>query len=57
MEIKCPLNHVACPGAGACVHLSQLCNGMVDCPNGSDEGVHCQGESAGNNAAEIVNLV
>ncbi|ERE71510.1 prolow-density lipoprotein receptor-related protein 1 [Cricetulus griseus] len=43
VEMKCALNHVACHGVSACVHLSQLCNGVLDCPNGFDEGVHCQG--------------
>jgi hypothetical protein len=45
VEIKCPLNHIACHGSSACVHLSKLCNGVVDCPDGFDEGGHCQGES------------
>ncbi|XP_072817012.1 low-density lipoprotein receptor-related protein 1B-like [Vicugna pacos] len=45
VEIKCPLNHIACLGANQCVHLSQLCNGAPDCSDGSDEGAHCRGES------------
>lgn len=45
VEIKCPLNHIACLGANKCVHLSQLCNGVLDCSDGYDEGVHCRGES------------
>nr|XP_035946764.1 low-density lipoprotein receptor-related protein 1B-like isoform X1 [Halichoerus grypus] len=45
IELKCPLNHIACLGANKCIHLSQLCNGVLDCSDGYDEGLHCQGES------------
>lgn len=45
VEIKCPWNHIACLGANKCIHLSQLCNGVLDCLDGYDEGVHCRGES------------
>ena len=45
VETKCPLNHIACLGDNKCVHLSQMCNGVLDCSDGYDEGVHCRGES------------
>ena len=45
VETKCPWNHIACLGANKCIHLSQLCNGVLDCLDGYDEGVHCRGES------------
>ena len=45
VETKCPWNHIACLGANKCIHLSQLCNGILDCLDGYDEGVHCRGES------------
>lgn len=56
VEIKCPLNHIACLGANTCIHLSQLCNGIADCSDGDDEGRHCQGECLCNSATEILNF-
>ncbi|KFO21543.1 Low-density lipoprotein receptor-related protein 1B [Fukomys damarensis] len=41
VEIKCSLNHIACLGTDTCIHLSQLCNGVLDCSDGYDEGAHC----------------
>ncbi|XP_040330903.1 low-density lipoprotein receptor-related protein 1B isoform X2 [Herpailurus yagouaroundi] len=42
VDIKCPLNHIACLGANKCIHLSRLCNGVLDCSDGYDEGLQCQ---------------
>ncbi|POI27582.1 hypothetical protein CIB84_008667 [Bambusicola thoracicus] len=35
---------MTCIGTNKCIHLSQLCNGVYDCSDGYDEGVHCRGE-------------
>lgn len=43
-DFKCPLNYMTCIGTNKCIHLSQLCNGVYDCSDGYDEGVHCRGE-------------
>ncbi|ETE71769.1 Low-density lipoprotein receptor-related protein 1B, partial [Ophiophagus hannah] len=42
IEFKCPLNHIKCTGSNRCIHMSQLCNGVYDCPDEYDEGVHCR---------------
>lgn len=44
VDFKCTLNYISCIGTNKCIHLSQLCNGVYDCSDGYDEGVHCRGE-------------
>lgn len=43
-DFKCTPNYVSCIGTNKCIHLSQLCNGVYDCSDGYDEGVHCRGK-------------
>uniref|UniRef100_A0A6Q2Z9X6 EGF-like domain-containing protein n=1 Tax=Esox lucius TaxID=8010 RepID=A0A6Q2Z9X6_ESOLU len=40
--VRCPLNHILCPGTRKCIHFNKLCNGAKDCEDGFDEGVHCR---------------
>ncbi|KAK2516341.1 hypothetical protein Q9966_015103 [Columba livia] len=42
VDVKCAPNYVNCIGTNKCIHLSQLCNGVYDCSDGYDEGVHCR---------------
>ncbi|RMC18833.1 hypothetical protein DUI87_04729 [Hirundo rustica rustica] len=42
-DFKCSPNFIGCIGTNKCIHLSQLCNGVYDCSDGYDEGVHCRG--------------
>nr|XP_033800021.1 low-density lipoprotein receptor-related protein 1B [Geotrypetes seraphini] len=42
IEFKCPMNHIACLAPNTCIHLSRLCNGIPDCIDGYDEGMHCR---------------
>ncbi|KAF5890990.1 low-density lipoprotein receptor-related protein 1B-like, partial [Clarias magur] len=41
VEVSCPLNHMLCASAGQCVSFSQVCDGVRDCEDGADEGIHC----------------
>lgn len=41
VEIKCFLNYIVCYGFSVCVYLLKLCNGVVDCLDGFDEGGYC----------------
>nr|XP_015214112.1 PREDICTED: low-density lipoprotein receptor-related protein 1B isoform X3 [Lepisosteus oculatus] len=40
--VKCPLNHMLCIGTRKCIHYNKVCNGVLDCDDGYDEGVHCR---------------
>ncbi|XP_016379393.1 low-density lipoprotein receptor-related protein 1B-like, partial [Sinocyclocheilus rhinocerous] len=42
VKVRCPVNHLQCLGTHRCVHFSTLCNGVRDCEDGYDEGVHCR---------------
>ncbi|KAI4875174.1 hypothetical protein NFI96_014240 [Prochilodus magdalenae] len=42
LVLQCPPNELQCQGTEVCVHMSKLCNGMSDCPDGGDEGAHCR---------------
>lgn len=37
----CPVGQWQCPGHSVCVNLSAVCNGISDCPNGTDESPLC----------------
>uniref|UniRef100_A0A8C1SIU4 Low density lipoprotein receptor-related protein 1Ba n=1 Tax=Cyprinus carpio TaxID=7962 RepID=A0A8C1SIU4_CYPCA len=41
-HVRCAINHLQCLGTHRCVHFSTLCNGVRDCEDGYDEGVHCR---------------
>ncbi|XP_047676249.1 low-density lipoprotein receptor-related protein 1B-like isoform X1 [Tachysurus fulvidraco] len=40
--MSCPLNHMRCEGTGVCVSFSRVCDGVKDCEDEDDEGVHCR---------------
>uniref|UniRef100_A0A8C1SK69 Low density lipoprotein receptor-related protein 1Ba n=1 Tax=Cyprinus carpio TaxID=7962 RepID=A0A8C1SK69_CYPCA len=42
VKVRCAINHLQCLGTHRCVHFSTLCNGVRDCEDGYDEGVHCR---------------
>uniref|UniRef100_A0A914XFN3 Uncharacterized protein n=1 Tax=Plectus sambesii TaxID=2011161 RepID=A0A914XFN3_9BILA len=39
--LKCPENWFFCENASACVHPMDVCNGVNDCSDRSDEGPFC----------------
>ncbi|KAG9261064.1 low-density lipoprotein receptor-related protein 1B-like [Astyanax mexicanus] len=41
-QVVCPLNHMQCVGSHRCVPFSKVCDGVADCEDGYDEGVHCR---------------
>lgn len=38
---NCPPNRLACNGSTVCVDVAKFCNGINDCPDGSDESSTC----------------
>ncbi|KAM3721677.1 Low-density lipoprotein receptor-related protein [Dirofilaria immitis] len=42
LAIRCPFEHIACPGApNICIPFHNLCDGKDHCPGGTDEGGRC----------------
>lgn len=41
----CPSTQWQCPGYSTCINLSALCDGVFDCPNGTDESPLCNQDS------------
>lgn len=39
---QCEYPDRVCNETGACIHVEQLCDGRSDCPDGTDEGFHCE---------------
>ena len=38
MKRRCPYDgYIRCKSTGHCLHSSYICNGYVNCPDGSDE--------------------
>ncbi|KAM7316467.1 hypothetical protein ACRRTK_024198 [Alexandromys fortis] len=44
-SFRCPFWQWQCPGHNTCVNLNVLCNGVSDCPNGTDESPLCNQDS------------
>lgn len=38
---NCAPNKLACNSSAICVDVTKFCNGISDCPDGSDEGASC----------------
>ena len=39
--VSCPPNHFCCEDSIHCLPITVLCDGVVDCPDRSDEGAFC----------------
>ncbi|KAF3860451.1 hypothetical protein F7725_000706 [Dissostichus mawsoni] len=39
---QCPVNEHGCLDPDVCIHMSKLCDGVPECPDGWDEGPHCR---------------
>lgn len=40
--VSCPPNRFRCEDSVRCLPITMLCNGVVDCPDRSDEGAFCR---------------